>query len=64
MNVLKSTSSSYVQTMIENMVFTSYLDNVSVNSKPDHPPGDSHVPIARGLGFRSTFFARGVGVLN
>ena len=26
MNVLKSTSSSYVQNMTENMVFTSYLD--------------------------------------
>ena len=26
MNVLKSTSSSYVQNMIENMVLTSYLD--------------------------------------
>ena len=41
---------------------------VSVNSKPDHPPGDprgfarSHCP--RGSGFRSTFFARGVRVLN
>ena len=30
--------------------------NVSVNSKPDHLPGDSHIPTAPGWGFRPTFY--------
>ena len=35
-------------------------DNVSVNSKPDHPPpGDSHTLVAPGVGFSLLCFARG-----
>ena len=41
--------------------------NVSVNSKPDHPPratpGDSHILVAPGVGFSPRSLARG-GVLN
>ena len=46
------------------------LDNVSVNSKPDHPPratpGDSHILVAPGVGFSPLCLARGVapGVSN
>ena len=43
---------------------------VSVNSKPDHPPGttpgDSHILVAPGVGFSLLCLARGLafGVLN
>ena len=33
---------------------------VSVNSKPDHPPGDSHILVAPGVGFSLLCLARGV----
>ena len=39
-------------------------NNVSVNSKPDHPPpatrGDSHILVAPGVGFSLLYLARGV----
>ena len=45
--------------------------NVSVNPKPDHPPGDSHILVAPGVGFSLLCLARGSarglapgGVLN
>ena len=42
---------------------TSRGSNVSVNSKPDHPPratpGDSHIPVAPGVGFSPLSLARG-----
>ena len=39
---------------------------VSVNSKPDHPPGDSHILVAPGVGFLLLSLAResARGVLN
>ena len=40
-----------------------YYSNVSVNSKPDHPPwathGDSHILVAPGVGFSLICLARG-----
>ena len=43
--------------------------NVSINSKPDHPPpraipGNSHILVAPGVGFSLLCFARGGAVLN
>ena len=38
--------------------------NVSVNSKPDHPPWGFTRSYCPGVGFLPNFFARGVGVLN
>ena len=42
--------------------------NVAVNSKPDHVPGRPlgirTLSLPRWSGFRTTFFALGVGVLN
>ena len=39
--------------------FLKNFDYVSVNSKPGHPPGDSHVPIAPGIGLLLNFLSPG-----
>ena len=35
--------------------------DVSANSKPDHPPGDSHVLTALGVGVSPNFLSRRIG---